>query len=162
MPPAYSVRPATDADRPALLRFVLELNLFEAVFAPNRRVDDDFAVPTLDWCMARARAGNGAIFVAVDAEDAPIGWTAIQCEPYPPYIRADRVDFGYIAELYVDAGWRSQGVGRALIEAAKVHFRGLGLRHVMIGAVAGNVVARAVYEDMGFRPSATEYLMDLD
>jgi GNAT superfamily N-acetyltransferase len=158
----FTIRTATDADRPTLLRFVYELNVFEAAMESNRRVDDTFAAATLDWRQGQAKTGDGVTLLAVDRNGHPIGWTIAFSEPYPPFIRADRSAYGYIAELYVVAPWRGKGVGRGLIEAAKGHFRSRGLIHVMIGSMAKNDAARAAYEHLGFRQTAVEYLMDLD
>lgn len=159
--PTVTIRKTTDADRPVLLRFILDLNTLEAAFEQDRRIDDAFAATTLDWSLAKVRDGGGVALIAVDSAEGAIGWVAAHSEPYPPYVRSETAAFGYVAELYVVPTWRGRGVGRALIGAVGAHFRDQGHKHIMIGALAGNGDARTAYEALGFRPYAVEYVMEL-
>lgn len=161
MPPQFSIRPATAVDRPALLRFVFELNVFEAAFEPDRRTDTDFAGPTLDWRLRNVRDGDGLVLVATDSDDVTVGWMAAHRDEHGPYVRGEVRAFGYIAELYLVPEWRGRGVGRALIEAAKAHFRAQSLTHAVIGALAANAEALAAYTAQGFRPYTTELRLAL-
>jgi GNAT superfamily N-acetyltransferase len=56
----------------------------------------------------------------------------------------------YLAELYVRPQRRGQGRGRALIEAAIEFARGKGADHMDLGTGEQDVVARALYESVGF------------
>jgi aminoglycoside 6'-N-acetyltransferase I len=159
--PTVTIRKATETDRQTLLRFILELNTLEAAFEQDRRIDDGFAATTLDWSLAKVRDAAGVALIAVDSAEGAIGWAAAHSEPYPPYVRSETAAFGYVAELYVVPAWRGRGVGRALIGAVGAHFRDQGLRHLMIGSLAGNGNARTAYEAMGFRPYAVEYVTEL-
>ena len=56
----------------------------------------------------------------------------------------------YLAELYVRPKRRGQGLGRALMEAAIEFARGKGADHMDLGTGEQDVVARALYESLGF------------
>lgn len=145
-----------------LLEFTRALNLYEAAIEADRRTDDDFPKPTLDVRMAEIEAKDGLAFVAVDLAGAPIGWIAGHVEPGVIYIRDELRRHGHVSELYIVEEWRNRGVGRALIDAAVVHFRTRGLKRLTIGSLAGNKVACASYETLGFRPYAIEFERAID
>jgi GNAT superfamily N-acetyltransferase len=71
----------------------------------------------------------------------------LNCDPF-----AGRPDMGRIRRVYVRAGWRKKGIGRALVTAlvdeARTHFRCVRLR-------AENAGAASLYESMGFAPIAS-------
>ena len=56
----------------------------------------------------------------------------------------------YLAELYVRPGLRGRGLGRALMHAAMALARGRGAKHIDLGTSDSDVVARALYESLGF------------
>jgi ribosomal protein S18 acetylase RimI-like enzyme len=56
----------------------------------------------------------------------------------------------YLAELYVVPDRRGQGLGRALMEAAMELARAEGADHMDLGTGEDDVVARALYESLGF------------
>jgi ribosomal protein S18 acetylase RimI-like enzyme len=56
----------------------------------------------------------------------------------------------YLAELYVVPHRRGQGLGRALMEAAIELARREGADHMDLGTSEHDVVARALYESLGF------------
>ena len=56
----------------------------------------------------------------------------------------------YLAELYVVAHRRGEGLGRALMEAAIEHARREGADHMDLGTSEDDVAARALYESLGF------------
>jgi GNAT superfamily N-acetyltransferase len=56
----------------------------------------------------------------------------------------------YLAELYVVPDRRRQGLGRALMEAAIDLARREGADHMDLGTGEDDVVARALYESLGF------------
>jgi ribosomal protein S18 acetylase RimI-like enzyme len=56
----------------------------------------------------------------------------------------------YLAELYVIPDRRSQGVGRALMEAAMELARSEGADYMDLGTSEHDVAARGLYESLGF------------
>ncbi|HXN38459.1 MAG TPA: GNAT family N-acetyltransferase [Solirubrobacteraceae bacterium] len=56
----------------------------------------------------------------------------------------------YLAELYVVPDQRGHGLGRALMQAAIADARERGADHMDLGTGEQDVVARALYESLGF------------
>lgn len=56
----------------------------------------------------------------------------------------------YLAELYVVPGRRGQGLGRALMEASIEFARRKGADYMDLGTSEHDVIARALYESLGF------------
>jgi ribosomal protein S18 acetylase RimI-like enzyme len=56
----------------------------------------------------------------------------------------------YLAELYVVPDQRGRGLGRALMEASMEHARDVGADRIELGTSEDDVVARALYERLGF------------
>jgi ribosomal protein S18 acetylase RimI-like enzyme len=56
----------------------------------------------------------------------------------------------YLAELYVVPEQRGRGLGRALMEGAIAQARARGADHMDLGTGEQDVVARALYESLGF------------
>jgi GNAT superfamily N-acetyltransferase len=56
----------------------------------------------------------------------------------------------YLAELYVVPDRRGHGLGRALMQAAIANARERGADHMDLGTGEQDVVARALYESLGF------------
>jgi GNAT superfamily N-acetyltransferase len=55
-----------------------------------------------------------------------------------------------VAELYVRPALRGRGMGRALMQAAIAHARAMGADRMEVGTGEQDVVARALYESLGF------------
>jgi GNAT superfamily N-acetyltransferase len=60
----------------------------------------------------------------------------------------------YLGALYVDAPWRSQGVGRALVRALEQHAAGLGFRDLYLNAVPARI---SFYDALGWEIVEREY-----
>ena len=61
----------------------------------------------------------------------------------------------------VRAGWRRQGVGRALVHAVRASAEGHGLAVLLLDVWNFNADARAFYESMGFQPQRHVLSLDL-
>ena len=68
---------------------------------------------------------------------------------FRPAIWTDALEC-YLAELYVVPDRRGQGLGRALMKAAIELARCQGADHMDLGTGEDDVVARALYESLGF------------
>ena len=87
-------------------------------------------------------APDGALLVARDGDGQAVGCVGVkgfsdsECE---------------IKRLYVAAGSRGSGLGRALVRAAMDQARAMGYREVLLIAVARTTTsAQRIYRDMGF------------
>ena len=59
---------------------------------------------------------------------------------------------GHVSDLFVTPEARHRGVARALLAAAEVHLRGVGVEVVNITYIAANPDAAEVYARMGYEP----------
>lgn len=80
------------------------------------------------------------------ADDGPGGLAVLR---FRPAIWSAGLEC-YLAELYVVPQLRGQGLGRALMEAALAEARKQGADSMEIGVDEPDVVARRLYESLGF------------
>jgi ribosomal protein S18 acetylase RimI-like enzyme len=111
----------------------------------NREFDE--ASPGAAWIAERLgellAGGDTAVLVGGDGPDGvavlrfrPGLWSrALEC---------------YLAELYVVPSSRGRGLGRALLEASMAAARERGADRIELGTSEDDIVARALYESLGF------------
>jgi len=61
------------------------------------------------------------------------------------------ISTGHIANLAVDIDWQGHGIGKALIQAALDHFRGIGLQYARIETLEQNARGSHIYPSFGFK-----------
>jgi len=140
---SFRVRPAEPADAEALVA------LGRAVgSAPG-----GWLLTTSDWrsagderryLKAIRRYPNAAVFVAESDEGEIVGRLSLSRDQHPSSSHV--ADLG----LMVAAGWRRQGIGRALLEAAVEWARGAGVRKLELHVFPHNGAAIKLYESFGF------------
>jgi len=136
-------------DKPALLRFLAGSNTFESQWESDRRLDADFPEEFLAELVARAKAKLGRLFVAEEA-GAVIGWAMCFVDGHETFVKPEDRPFGYVAEMYVDEAARGRHAGRKLLKSCEDHFRALGLKSVLIGALSHNTRAVNAYRAAGY------------
>jgi ribosomal protein S18 acetylase RimI-like enzyme len=143
MNPRVVVRPATAADRAAILE--LGPRLAEGV-AAWRDQAQALAVGArwLDDSLSAALAGDGTVLVAVE-RDAVVGVLGVR----PRRHFTGELD-AYIGELVVDRRAARRGIGRSLVAAAAAWAREQGLVNLTLHTGAANAAARAFYAALGF------------
>ncbi len=129
----------------------------EAVLDLLRLVDANASLTPGDWDAARQRFGERqtvSVFVA-QANGAPgqvIGFVAMSL------VQTLTGGRGWIDDMAVAPGFRGEGVGAALLEAALRHANRLALTHLYVNIARGSPPARAFYQAAGFQESAITYL----
>ena len=95
------------------------------------------------------------IFVAVDEQDAVLGYAFCQLKEQP--FSNNMIPFTsiYIDDLCVDGTGRGQGIGKALFDYVKEEAKRLGCYEVTLNVWEGNDSARRFYEKMGMRIKET-------
>jgi ribosomal protein S18 acetylase RimI-like enzyme len=138
-----TVRPATEADAPALA------DVFLAAWRSGYRgVVPDDVIEGLDAAeltatLARRLHTVGQHTVAaVDDRDRPIGFAGYGADDEHP-------GGGYLASLYVHPSAGRAGVGRRLLRHALDEMSDVDVR---LWVFEGNAAARRLYEREGFRP----------
>jgi GNAT superfamily N-acetyltransferase len=155
------LRPYAEADRAAVIDLVHQLNLYEDAISGDRAQDLKAAEACLDSDLKRVEREGGAVVVACDGPEV-VAMMAFVIDQPQPYLRTEIGQVGWVAELVVDERYRGQGIGTLMLEEAERRARQSGLKRLMIGAIAGNHIARKAYERFGFRPAVIELAKELD
>jgi ribosomal protein S18 acetylase RimI-like enzyme len=111
------------------------------------------------WLTARATDPRAVFLVAERELGKLIGFLIGAVEHEIPIYRL--TEFGFIHDLWVEPDYRHEGIGRQLTMRAIERFREIGMRQIRLDTAAPNEAARALYASCGFRPSATEMLLEL-
>lgn len=143
-------------DRAKLESFILGSNTYEAEFESDRRLDAQVGADFLPVLIDRATTRQGRIFVAEEGS-VPIAWAVCYLDPHDAYVKEDERSCGYVAELFVNDAHRGRHIGRALLSACEDHFRALGVKSVLIGALSPNTRAANAYRAAGY----TDYAINL-
>lgn len=143
-------------DKLALQRFILGSNTYEAQFESDRRLDAAVGEEFLPELVERAAAKQGRIFVAEHA-DTILGWAVCYVDEHETFVKPEERPYGYVAELFVEEAARGRHVGRTLLKSCEDHFRALGLKSVLIGALSPNTRAVNAYRAAGY----TDYAINL-
>ncbi len=151
----FLIRPATDADRAALVEQFLGLNLHEEPLSHDRRTDYDGAVLSLDASWQLARESDGHALVA-EQGGRVIGHLFLQFPRDPVFVREALRPHAYVSDLFVREDARGAGVATALLVEAERLAVARGMQRMMIGVLAGNVAAEVLYARLGFAPRAIE------
>lgn len=88
---------------------------------------------------------ESVIYIALDG-DKPIGFTQL----YPKYSSAGAVKNWILNDLFVDAGFRKQGIGAKLIKHAAGFAKASGSQFMQLETAVDNYIAQSLYQDMGF------------
>ena len=116
---------AADAQVIAVMAGELLDEITRAIGSPAFNFKRDAATDTLGDFIGREKY---FVFVATSADTTPAGFITL-CESYALY--AEGV-FGIVPEFYVRPPFRSQGVGRRLMDAAKSFGRARGWKRLEV------------------------------
>jgi GNAT superfamily N-acetyltransferase len=136
--PRHPVRRATAADASDIGRLLHDFNTeYDDVTPGPERLAERIATLLAggDTDVLLAGPGPGPDGVAVLRFRPAIWAAALEC---------------YLAELYVVPAQRGRGLGRALMNAAIELARARGAAWMDLGTSEADVVARALYESLGF------------
>ncbi|MBJ7459314.1 MAG: GNAT family N-acetyltransferase [Thermoleophilaceae bacterium] len=147
---------AADVDRlrdPALALHRHEIGVQPDLAGAPARPDDAY------WELYRSRFAEwmadskGFCFVAEGTDGAVLGFVfCVEREGLAAYESGPAI--GYVEEIAVVESARELGIGRALMEAARLRFRERGYAWFELSTVPGNEDARAFYARLGMQPAA--------
>lgn len=133
---AHRVRLADRDDADAIGQLLYEF---------NQEFDEPTPVPSALADRIRQLLDGGDTLVLL-AGDGPEGLAVLR---FRPAIWSAGLEC-YLAELYIRPAWRGQGMGRALMEEVLREARRRGADSMDIGVDEPDLVARHLYESMGF------------
>jgi ribosomal protein S18 acetylase RimI-like enzyme len=133
---SVSIREAREADLDAVGRLLHDF---------NREFDDPAPAPAQLTVRVRELLTGGDTGLLIAGED-PVGLALMRfrLSLWVPGLEC------YLAELYVIPVMRGQGIGRALMVAAMDLARARGADYMDLGTAETDVVARHLYESLGF------------
>ena len=97
----------------------------------------------------RLENNESIIFVAVvrnDDNETPVGFTQL----YPDYSSVRAIKNWILNDLYVDTGFRKQGIGETLIKSAIEFAKKEGAKYVELSTAGDNYTAQSLYAAIGF------------
>lgn len=154
------VRPAAEADLPALGRLGASLLHTHFAFDPQR-----FMAPPSEpeqgyaWFLGtQLREPDAGIFVAVEGEQV-VGYVYAGLEPQS--WKELREAAGFIHDVAVDEQHRGLGVGTALVTVALDWLRERGAPRVLLWSAERNSGARQLFTRLGFRTTMVEMTREL-
>lgn len=124
----------------------------EPIEIGERRYQGEDTAFSYRHCLVVEQAGD--IIALVHAFPIAPPETAASSEPadpvLQPYAELEAPGSLYISALAVRPGYRGNGIGRRLLEAARQRARALGLEQLSLLCFAANTEARRLYEREGF------------
>nr|WP_259394577.1 GNAT family N-acetyltransferase [Stenotrophomonas koreensis] len=141
--PGLVLRPAIAADAGLILRFIIELAVYEK--EPDAVVTDQDGI-------AASLFGQGATAKALIAElDAePVGY-AVWFASYSTWLGRNGL---YLEDLYVTPEMRGRGVGKAILRQLAALAVAQGCGRMEWSVLDWNAPAIAFYESVGARPQS--------
>ena len=144
------IRRAEEKDIPRMMELLGQVLQIHAEIRP------DIFIPgttkyTVDELAALLKNEEKPIYVAVDGEDACVGYAFCQLRAQP--FSTNMVPFKalFIDDLCVDKQARGQHIGESLFAYVKQQAKELGCYEVTLNVWAGNTAAEHFYEKMGMQ-----------
>jgi ribosomal protein S18 acetylase RimI-like enzyme len=137
---------------------ITEAYLVVSLFNQYRKFYNQFSDLGMAKAFIDARLENNesVIFVAMD-ENKTVGFTQL----YPKYSSVRLSKNWILNDLFVDADYRKQGIGEALIKKAMDFAKQQGSTFVQLETAVDNYTAQSLYETIGFKKQEndTEFLL---
>lgn len=160
-----TIRPAVASDVPSVLPMVQRLADLHEKWDPARfAYKSETGERYRDWMTKRA-GDDSSVFLVAEHErilaDVPfiVGFIIGTIEEAIPIYRV--ATFGFVHDLFVHEDYRHEGIARQMTMLAIEKFRSLGVTQVRLETAADNEPARKLFASCGFRPSATEMLVEI-
>jgi len=154
------IRRYVDADRDLLHTLVHELHETVEEHDPYVRRAATMLPAYLEYLLATAADSDGRIWIAEDGR-AAVGYLCLFGQIVAEEPDEQTAAYAFVADLYVRAGARGRGIGRALLARGEAHARRLGANRIELRVFAGNRDARVFYQSVGYRDRIVTMVKDL-
>jgi len=146
-------RAATKADIPVLRDLLAELFTLEADFTPDPDKQARALIALIEHQDQAMDKAPGLLWLAV-LENRVIGMCSLQVL----YSTAEGGEVGLLEDVIIDAAYRRQGVGSAMLETLEQWSRRRGLRRLQLLADRHNTAAAAFYRNAGWQETRLQAL----
>jgi ribosomal protein S18 acetylase RimI-like enzyme len=99
-----------------------------------------------DFLAARLRRGDSTLLLARDDQGVACGFVQL----YPFYSSLALEPAWLLSDLYVSEAARRQGIGEALMNAARAHAEASGACGLQLETAKSNLPGQALYERLGY------------
>lgn len=159
MPAAFTIRPATPADVPAVLpmvRAICDLHLAwdQERFDIRPEVVDMYA----SWLPKRVSDPDSVFLVAEDTQSRRVvAYVVATIEDSIPIYWTPRC--GWIHDAWVEPSHRKLGIASALIADAVARLRAKGITQIRGETAVANEASRALLKTLGWREGTIEMMI---
>lgn len=153
------LRPATPDDVPSILPMVAALAALHESWDPQRFDYRPETAAMYDGWLRGHATNPKSVFLVAERQGRVVAFLIGTVERTIPIYRLEQV--GFIHDLWVDPGYRHEGIGRLIAMRAIELFREKGVVQMRLETASANEPARKLFESCGFRPCSTEMLIDL-
>ncbi len=105
----------------------------------------------------RMANNESVVFAAETGDGSMLGFTQL----YHSFCSVDMIELIYLYDLYVVPDARRQGVGRALMDAARQYAVDRGAGRLQLETAVDNKPAQALYESLGWKRDKKFYTYHL-
>lgn len=148
----FDIRPYNIADRDFVVHGLTDLQAIEYGMHDSRLAPDvKTSIQYLSESLKEATEKSGGFLVAENAA-TPVGFASYWIEDeHIIYEKSNSRRYGLVADLWVDSGFRRQGIAQLLLDRAAELCREIaGIDRLRLTALTENKTALATYEKAGF------------
>jgi ribosomal protein S18 acetylase RimI-like enzyme len=155
------IRPALVADVPSVLPMVERISDLHQQWDPLKYAKvENVTAMYRQWLTDRAGDDQSVFLVAEREPGTFVGFLVATIEREIPIYKIGR--YAFFHDLWVDAGYRNEGIARQMVTLAIERFTQLGIAQIRLETAATNDIARALFSKCGFRVSTIDMLMQLE
>lgn len=156
-----AIRPYEERDRQGFIECLYKEQVYLVALDPFKRFEirDGGAEKYAQWIFSEIAKNGGIIYVALDDDKVigmGIGFIHEQDEEGKLCVHPTKP--AEIQDLYVDDGYRSQGIGAKLVKALEEYFKSQGRDEIWVGALTANGRSVTFYEKCGYKTQFNEML----
>lgn len=157
----YRIRPVEPGDEAAIARLWQALSDYHVRLDPRLPIPVKGAAERYAARLVERRADPTSRAYVAEVSGEVVGYAlGAVVDLHPDLFR--RVESGYIADIYVDARHRRQGLARALVAALRDWFVSCGVTHIEWQVAAANTAGLRFWEAIGGLATTVRMRLELD